>query len=51
MLRAPTYHVQKGDTLIEIARKTGRVDWKQLKQKNKELANPDLIFPSQRLQL
>jgi len=44
-----THVVKKGDTLSEIARKAGLKSWLAIYDANLTIANPDLIFPGQKL--
>ncbi len=47
---ASTTHVVKpGETLFQIARKAGLTSWLPIYDANLNVANPDLIFPGQKL--
>jgi hypothetical protein len=46
---AHAYIVRKGDTVYKIAQRYG-LDWRELAAYN-HLANPDLIYPGQRLEI
>ena len=46
----PTYYiVQRGDSLTSIAKKFGYKDWRTLWHKNKQIINPNLIYPGQKI--
>jgi LysM repeat protein len=44
-----THVVKKGDTLSGIARRAGLKSWRPIFNANLSIANPDLIFPGQKL--
>ena len=48
-LASTTHVVRKGDTLSELARKAGLSSWLPIYDANLNIANPDLIFPGQKL--
>jgi hypothetical protein len=48
---AEVYEVKPGDTLSEISRRSGKSSWQEIVQNNPKIQNPNLIFPSERLNL
>ncbi|CAM6083882.1 unnamed protein product [Calypogeia fissa] len=45
------YEVKEGDTLSTISKKLGKKSWDELVRLNPSIANPDLIYPTERLKL
>ena len=45
------YDVIPGDNLTQIAKKSGKKHWREIADKNSFIANPDLIYPGDRLKL